>query len=131
MNYISIQRAFLLAVILAVVVAGVASVKSTALVAQQACLHSPDESPNQLSRRRLALQTAREINTAEAQAFQQKQAFASLADLSSIASPEGFSVSLASAGAQYVFAVKDNQDPCRFAYFSDQDGVIYTGQPIR
>jgi pectin methylesterase-like acyl-CoA thioesterase len=126
-----IQKAFLMAVALAVVAAGAVSVKPTALVTQQTCLHGPDESPNQLSRRRLALQTAREINTAEAQAFQQQRAFVSLADLSSIASPEGFSVSLASAGAQYGFAVKDNQDPCGFAFFSDQDGVIYSGQPIR
>jgi hypothetical protein len=127
----SIQKAFLGAVVLAIVAVSAGSLKPRALLAQQACLHGLSESPNQLNRRRLALQATRQINNEEAQAFQQKRAFTSLADLSSITSPEGFSVSLASAAAQYVFAVKDSQDPCGFAYFSDQDGVIYSGQRIR
>jgi len=31
----------------------------------------------------------------------------------------------------YAFSIKDSTDPCGFAYFSDQSGVIYAGEYIR
>jgi hypothetical protein len=46
--------------------------------------------------------------------------------------PEGFAVHLATDGSTgYVFSVKDTLDPCRFALFSDQAGLIYTGEPLQ
>ena len=43
----------------------------------------------------------------------------------------GFRVALITDGATYVFSVKDTLDPCHFAYFSDQEGVIFEANPIR
>ena len=34
-------------------------------------------------------------------------------------------------GGTYTFSIKDTLDPCHFAFFSDQQGLIYTGTPIR
>jgi hypothetical protein len=31
----------------------------------------------------------------------------------------------------YVFGIKNTTDPSRFAYFSDESGLIYTGQPVQ
>jgi len=31
----------------------------------------------------------------------------------------------------YGFSIKDSTDPCGFAFFSDQDGLIYTGEALR
>ena len=43
----------------------------------------------------------------------------------------GFNVQLSTDGASYTFSVKDTLDACRFAYFSDQEGVIYAATPLR
>jgi hypothetical protein len=45
--------------------------------------------------------------------------------------PEGFELRLAAAGRAYAFSVQDTTDPCRFAYFSDQMGLIFRGEVIR
>ena len=39
--------------------------------------------------------------------------------------PRGFQAQMTTDGASYAFSLKDTLDPCRFAYFSDQDGVVY------
>jgi hypothetical protein len=43
----------------------------------------------------------------------------------------GFKVQLSTDGGTYTFSMKDTLDPCRFTYFSDQEGVIYAGTPIK
>ena len=48
-----------------------------------------------------------------------------------MATPAGFDVHFVIDGATYAFSVKDILDPCAFAYFSDEAGVIYTGQPLQ
>jgi len=40
-------------------------------------------------------------------------------------------MSLTSDGATYKFSLKDTLDPCRFAFFSDQEGLIFEANPIR
>jgi hypothetical protein len=47
------------------------------------------------------------------------------------APPQGFAVHFATDGSSYAFSVKDTLDPCAFAYFSDETGVIYTGQALQ
>ncbi len=102
-----------------------------AVAQQPPCLHGGDETPEQANRRRQALQAARAINTSEANLFRANNGYTALAALPVPALPDGFGVNLAADAAGYAFAVKDLQDACRFAFFSDQDGVIYTAQPIR
>ena len=98
----------------------------------RACLHGPSETAAQAARRQAAIGFARLINTTELRAHTQAQAYYALGDLHTIpAPPEGFKAQLSSDGTSYTFSIKDSLDPCRFAFFSDQEGVIYTGTPIQ
>jgi hypothetical protein len=98
---------------------------------QRACLHGQDEAPDQLARRQLALGLTRHINTLQAGGYRAhgSQPLATLPIAQ--ATPDGFTVHLVSDGVNYAFSVKDTLDPCRFGYFSDQEGVIYVGQVIQ
>jgi len=98
---------------------------------QPECLHGQDETATQRDRRQQALRTARQINTYEVNGRDQAGRFRPLAAFPNIVTPPGFAVHFATDGATYAFSVKDTLDPCAFAYFSDEAGVIYTGQPIR
>jgi hypothetical protein len=102
-----------------------------AAVQPRSCLHGSDETPEQANRKRQALQNARQINTAEANLFRPNNRYSLLGDLGVQSSPSGFAVNLVADANGYVFSIKDTQDPCFFAFFSDQDGVIYSAQPIR
>ena len=98
---------------------------------QPACLHGQDETPAQRDRRQQALRTARQINTYEVNGRGQAGRFQPLTAFPNIVTPPGFAVHFATDGTTYAFSVKDTLDPCAFAYFSDETGVIYTGEPIR
>src|SRR5205807_4939984 len=96
------------------------------------CLHGTPEAPAQAARRRAALNLARQVNTTETQAKQQGHTYYVLSDLPGLASEvDGFKVQLSTDGVSYTFSVKDTLDACRFAYFSDQDGLIYSATPIQ
>ena len=45
--------------------------------------------------------------------------------------PDGFHLQLTTDGSSYAFSVKDTLDPCLFAYFSDQSGIILVGRVIQ
>jgi hypothetical protein len=116
----------------ATMVAAISIVVSTSIRAQQpTCLHGAGESAEQQARRRQALQLAREINTAEQQAFQTRHSYVPLTALRISTVPQGFTANLAADTPGYAFAVKDQQDACKFAYYSDESGVIYAAEPIR
>ena len=96
------------------------------------CLHGASETATQAARRRAALAFARLINTTENAAHGQAQAYYALGDLHTIPQPpEGFKAQLSSDGTSYTFSLKDTVDPCQFAFFSDQEGMIYSATPIR
>ena len=103
------------------------------VVAQvNACLHGEDESAAQQARRRGALTLTRQINSYEVVAKQRSQTYQPPASLPNLmAAPAGFELHFATDGATYAFSVKDTTDPCAFAYFSDEAGVIYTGEALR
>lgn len=42
----------------------------------------------------------------------------------------GWQLHLVTSPDRYIFSIKDTTDPCHFAYFSDDTGVIYTAQAI-
>jgi len=119
--------------IAAALVGGIAlSVAAQQSPPPQNCLHGPSETADQAARGRAALQMARQVNTTEAQANQQGHTYYALSDLPGLASEiNGFKVQLSTDGGTYTFSIKDTLDPCRFAYFSDQEGVIYSGMPAR
>ena len=102
------------------------------------CLHGPDEAPEQRMRVLAAINTARLIHSGEAGAPTAVGSYRPLSDLASVPDlaslktpPAGFAVSLTTDGTSYAIAVKDTLDPCHFALFSDQEGVIYTARPIQ
>ncbi len=117
----------------AALVGSVGLVPASKVLAQQpACLHAAGESADQQLRRRQGLLYTRQINTAEARAFSQAPVYQPL-NLLRIppSAPEGFVAHLAVDANGYAFSIKDSTDPCGFAYFSDQDGVIFAGEYIR
>lgn len=98
----------------------------------QSCLHGASEAPAQAARRDAALELARKIISTERAANNQGHTYYVLSDLPGLASEVGgFKVQLSTDGLSYTFSVKDTLDACRFAYFSDQDGVIYAATPAR
>ncbi len=96
------------------------------------CLHGSKETAPQRDRRMSALDYARQVNTFEAAGKSHAQRYYAIEDLPGLPKlPEGFKANMSTDGASYTFSVKDTLDACHFAYFSDQDGVIYTATPIR
>jgi hypothetical protein len=82
-------------------------------------------------RRQAAVRFARIVNSAEASFQAQNKRYGQISDLAVGAEPEGFHAELTTDGKAYALSVKDTVDACRFALFSDQQGVIYSAQPLR
>ena len=119
------------------------------------CLHSANETPDQMARRREALTATRTINNiqfnqpgaAQRSFFRHAQLAESplgktmptsanelarrilLGPDSEI--PPGWKLTLDVAENGYWFMIKDKADPCGFAYISNQAGVIFAAEPIR
>jgi hypothetical protein len=95
-----------------------------------ACLHDDREQPVDRLRRDAALALARQINTAEGQRVERAGRYLPVAQLGTLSAiPEQFELRFYTDGAGYVFALKDRRDICRYAVFSDQDGVLYEKTP--
>ena len=125
------MRHFIVAIALADTLSGLSFALLSAAPAAS-CLHGPKESPAESSRRRAALDLARKINTTEAQANAQGHTYYAVSDLPGLESEvNGFKVQLSTDGGTYTFSIKDTRDPCGFAYFSDQNGLIYSAAPIQ
>jgi hypothetical protein len=104
-----------------------------AVAQQPTCLHGDNETPEQLARRKQALGFTRHVNTLEATGAAANagvyQPPARLGITQSL--PSGFQLRLSTSGSSYAYSVIDTTDPCRFAYFSDENGVIFRGEAIR
>lgn len=96
-----------------------------------ACLHGPQETPEQAARKRTAIAFTRQVNTLQARAVATSKAYVAADQLQLAAVPEGFEFRMAVTPTAYAFSVRDNSDPCRFAYFSDEQGLIFHGEVIR
>lgn len=109
------------------------------------CLHAPGlETPEQRERRVAALGAMRAINTAQAN-FAQKnhRTYASREELAgwidaarfNLAEKAdivpGFVLTLDVMPKGCWFSVTDTTDPCGFRFISNQQGLIFTAQPIR
>lgn len=122
------------------------------LAAAQQCLHGPDETPEQKTRRRAALTATRQINNlqvnrpgaADKQFLDQAEMgawYAENAKKSGDADPlvfdpaaeviPGWQLTLDKTAGGYWFMIKDKTDPCGFAFISNQNGLIFTAEPIR
>ena len=125
------RRACIAAVITASVLIGILFARHPISAQQPACLHGQDEAAAQRDRRMQALRTARQINTLEVNGRNSAGRFQPVGAFVNIVAPEGFTVHFATDGASYAFSVKDTLDPCAFAYFSDEAGLIYAGQALQ
>lgn len=124
---------YLCALAMAVVIlAAIPATLQPAVKAQQPkCLHGANETPDQVARRRLALTWVRRINSLQTQYFSQRKTYQPLSALPDIQTPAGFANQLIVHATGYAVSAKDKLDPCAFAYFSDQEQVIYTAQAIQ
>jgi hypothetical protein len=109
-----------------------AGAAATAPAAAKACLHGAAEKPAQRTRRLAALEFVKKVNLLEGAGHFQAQRYFMIEDLPTLPPvPQGFKVTMSNDGASYAFSAKDTQDPCSFAYFSDQDNVVYAATPVR
>lgn len=114
------------------VILGAGLMTITPSAAQGTCLHGPGESPEQAARRRQAVGFARQVHNAQLKAHQSTRAYLSGEQISSTSkAPEGFEFRLSSDAGGYAFSVVDKSDPCRFGYFSNEQGLIYKGEPLQ
>lgn len=113
----------------------------------QTCLHGPDATPDQQQRRSEAIGAARYVNTAQVnqpgrreRVYLTHEQLAALLPRSSGPALDltpgneilpGWELTLSTTDRGYWFMIKDTTDPCHFALISNQEGIIYTAQPIR
>ena len=98
----------------------------------QECLHGPNETVPERARREQAVQFAHRLNAAQHSSLPglQGRTYRPLEELRNLPPvPPGFRLQFVTDGRGYAFTLKDERDACRFALFSDQDGVIYGGVP--
>jgi len=99
---------------------------------EPSCLHGPKETAEQRGRRTAALEFARQLNTFEAAGKSQAQRYYAIEDLPGLPHlPDGMKAAIATDGGSYTFSIKDTLDACHFAYFSDQDGLVYSATPVQ
>jgi hypothetical protein len=136
-----VPRASIAGIVIAAAIAGagcrsaagpaIQTTPGAATQAGPACLHAANESPAERARRAAAIGFVRGVNDAQARALGQKQEVVPLASLPP--APAGFQADLGvgTERTKYVLTVKDTTDPCRYALFTDQAGLIYSGGPLQ
>lgn len=133
-------------------VAFVAAVITTTITApglpvqpNAACLHDPGkEAPAQRDRSLAALAATRAVNTAQSsfaaknnRTYGRREELAAYLDASRYNLIEGaeivpgFELTFDRTEKGYWFMIADKTDPCGFRYISNQQGIIFVGQPIR
>ena len=108
---------------------------------EDACLHiAGQESESQRQRRVAALMATRLVMSVEYEYLSARAGYATrdqLAGFDKSFNPfakeiaPGFTLTLDTTSQGYWTSVTDTTDPCGFRYISNQDGVIFTAQPIR
>jgi hypothetical protein len=121
----------------------------------QECLHGPNESAEQVARRRDALLATRTINNIQANqpgaargqylryeelsgtrwALTMRQSSDATAKRISLDPGTeilpGWKLTLDVSPSGYWFMIQDTADPCKFAFISNHAGVIFKAEPIR
>lgn len=102
------------------------------LARQQSCLHGSEQTPERKTRRSQMIGLARDINNQQLQAVRSAKSYQPLAMLTlGRPVPDGMEVRLAAEAKTYGFSIVDKTDPCRSGVFSNEAGVIYTGQALQ
>ena len=117
---------FCIALLAATSLQGVAPLTRQIPPTLASCRHDAHATEADRNRRMQALALAKAINTAQADVVRLTRQYQPLGSLGSLpAVPHGFAVKLFADRDDYVFAVKDTLDPCRYAIFSDSAGLLY------
>jgi hypothetical protein len=117
---------------IAVLVAVIAVTAARVPAQTKPCLHGASEKAEQRTRRLAALEFAKKVNLLEGAGHFQAQRFFMIEDLPTLPPvPQGFTAQMSNDGGSYAFSLKDTLDPCAFAYFSDQDAIVYSATPVR
>ena len=121
---------------------------STSSYAQQ-CLHGQGETVEQATRRREALTATRLVNTIQLHQFAKLRTYLRHTELAPFASTRGtdflkrlslnpdedvvpgWTLTLNLTENGYWLMIRDKTDPCGFAFIANQEGVIFTAEPIR
>jgi hypothetical protein len=90
------------------------------------CRHDANSAEADRNRRAQAVTLAKAIITAQAGVVRRTGQYHPVASLGKLPTvPAGFSLKLFADRDDYVFALKDTLDPCRYAIFSDSAGLLY------
>ena len=118
------------AAIAAVTFAPLLSAPTVQLGSVAACLHDSAERDVDRRRREQALALARAVNEAQGTAAERNRIYVPLPQLGKLPpAPRGFELRLYTDHTGYVLSLKDAIDPCRFAIFSDETGLLYEKTP--
>lgn len=105
---------------------GVTAIEPSQLWYAPSCRHHESAQQADRARRAGALALAKAINAAQADRVQRTGTYQPVERLGTLPPvPKGFDLSLFADRTGYLFAVKDTQDPCSFAVFSDERGLLY------
>ena len=117
-------------VVIAALAVGLAA--GTPQAAQKGCLLGPDPTPEQKARRSQLIGLARDIHNQQLQAKQKGKSYRPMTGLTLTRPvPEGIEIRLAADAEGYGFSIVDTTDECRSGVFSNDQGLIYTGQVIQ
>jgi hypothetical protein len=95
------------------------------------CLHDAAERELDRKRRAEALGLAKTVNQAQGTAAERTRIYLPLSKLGKLPpAPRGFELRVYTDGTGYVLSLKDTLDPCKYAIFSDESGVIYEKTPL-
>ena len=109
---------------------GIAVTAASPRAAQGGC--GSEITPEQKTRRSALIGLARDIINAQLQVMQKGKSYQPIAGLTlTRPAPEGVDVKLAAEAKTYSFSIVDKTGPCRFGVFSNEEGLIYLGQPLQ
>ena len=109
----------------------VAVVAASPRAPQQGCLNGTDATPEQKARRSQLIGLARAIHNQQVAAMQKSKSYSAASGLTLTNVPEGVTVKVSADSQGYSIFIVDTTDRCRSGVFSNEAGLIYTGQALQ
>ena len=120
------RTSFCIALLAATSIQGAAPLRPQVPPTVASCRHDAGAVEADRNRRGQALTLAKAITAAQADVVRRTRQYHPVASLGNLpAVPSGFTLKLFADRDDYVFALKDTLDPCRYAIFSDSAGLLY------
>jgi hypothetical protein len=96
-----------------------------------ACLHDANESLVQRNRRYEAIRYVQALMAAQGEFSSANGRYAQFSELRGLGVPFGFVLHHAATANSYLLSLKDQNDPCGYALYSDHGSTIYVAEPLR